>query len=198
MGLNPGGQEKDHLENTIRKSLAERCWQHSAYEAECWGNFTKGKSPHQMRVKKLCEMFGYSSADVFAANAIFVRTCDSRGLDASLWQKCWPIHQWFLSIVKPKVVVCLGNGEALSPFSLLWQACERPTITNIGASFRDGRWFRAKIRADSGVDTEVVGVPHPSRYPISSRLEKFCAGLSQRVSAASTENLSSDNFGSHE
>ncbi len=182
MGLNPGGDEKDHLDNTIRKSLIERCWQYSAYEAECWGSFCRGKSPHQMRVKRLCAMFGCSPVDVFAANAIFVRTCNSRRIDPSLWAKCWPIHQWFLSVVKPKVVLCLGNGEGLSPFSLLRQACENPDFVKIDGGFRNGRWFRARVPAVGGADTVVVGVPHPSRFPISPRLEEFCTNLSGEAS----------------
>lgn len=50
---------------------------------------------------------------MFAVNAIFVRSKGQRDLDEKekLFDKCWPIHQTFLSIVQPTIVLFLGNGD---------------------------------------------------------------------------------------
>jgi hypothetical protein len=177
MGLNPGGGASDHRSHTIRKSIIERGWHYSAYVNECWGTSSVGKSIHQRRVQSLCCHSWHQPSQVFAANAIFYRSSDSTTLNYSMWRNCWIIHQWFLSIVRPKVVFCLGNGQVWSPFGFLAQVAKPCVIQEIGSGFRDGRVFRGRLVPEQEFECTVIGVPHPSRFPVSSPLEAFIKGL---------------------
>jgi hypothetical protein len=122
MGFNPGG-DPDRIEPSVVKSLEELKDNHCSYEDECWGKSCLkncrnqdhfGNSPHQKRVKDLAEILGYDIRKVFAANGIFIRSKQQSDLQDDSWElfkRCWPVHELFLSIVQPKIILCLGNGE---------------------------------------------------------------------------------------
>jgi hypothetical protein len=52
-----------------------------------------------------------TTKDVFGANAILRRSEDARGISASLWPSGWKVHLWFLSVVQPNLIICLGNDQ---------------------------------------------------------------------------------------
>lgn len=131
MGFNPGGNP-DTIKKSIIETLEEIREDYCSYKDECWHKSCRedcrdanhcGKSRHQTRVTELAKILGCNIRDVFAANAIFIRSNnqDSLAEKLSLFENCWPIHQMFLSIVQPRTILCLGNGEGSSAFSLLRQ-----------------------------------------------------------------------------
>lgn len=180
MGLNPGGDPID-IRETIGediKKLTNRPSNWSAYTDEPWGA-DSGERPHQKRVVEICRLLGQDVREVFATNAIFVRTPDAAALKNrynELKDRCFKVHQYFLSIVRPKTIICLGNGS-FSSFSILKEWLNVREHHNYGRSFRDGKWFDSTIRLEHlpylQFRCRIIGLPHPSRFAPSEMLSEF-------------------------
>ena len=177
MGFNPGGSPDNS--KTVIDDLKQLEDDYCSYEAECWycsthcrNNEHFGKKPHQKRVKELARILGYDVRQSFAANAIFVRSKKQDDLKASLelFEKCWKIHQIFLSIVQPKIVLCLGNGERSSAFALLKAKFKANEITSGNV-----KEFIGNIPMADGTVLEgrIIGVRHPSRFNSVKDLEIY-------------------------
>lgn len=161
----------------------------SAYTQQCWkkscqppcqhmdAGRLKMREPHQNRVIELAGLLDTKPERIFSANAIFVESPEAKDLqDADrLWQKCWRVHQKFLALVRPKWIICLGNGEERSSFQLMKQRAGVPTQNvhhcdpKYRPYYRTGKWFHTSsldIRDTSPLDVNVLGVPHPSRFTI--------------------------------
>ena len=142
----------------------------------------KGQRRDQLMIKEvvglLAPMLGIKAdlKSIFATNAIFVTSSTVAALEnrIELWRKCWPIHQYLLSIVRPKAILCLGyqDGYAESAFGLLSR--ESNAVAVSGAS-RSGprnrsyaliRYFRASLPMEESdpLNCIVIGVPHHARY----------------------------------
>jgi hypothetical protein len=172
MGFNPGGDDK----TSVIESLDNLTENYCSYVDECWRNCCEencqqrdhyGKHRHQRNVRELAMLLGRSIRCVFAANAIFIRSKTQSDLQESpkqLFEKCWPIHQRFLSIVKPRVILCLGNKEDLSAFALLRERLEiKP---NQIQSHGYVKMFSSSITVSDGetINSHIIGVRHPSRF----------------------------------
>lgn len=188
MGLNPGGDPGDLSEGTIGASLDK--WEEyrpdwSAYIHDNWtktlGN--EGNAQHQRNVRYLCEeVLNESSANVFSANAIFLRSQDFSKLEISgqfLSQYC-KLHVRFLREVKPRVLICLGNGPG-SSFDLVREWIGgKLDVKSEPCGFRGRarvfvRWVDANAQVGLFGGTRslrILGVPHPSHYWYR-RLDKF-------------------------
>jgi uracil-DNA glycosylase len=181
MGLNPGGKP-EQISQSIIDHLQSLHDDHCEYEVPwMWQNrcAKAGEHPHQKRVKMIVKCLSERISDVCAANAIFIRSCGAADLtDApALFRRCWPVHELLLSIVRPKIIVALGNSNALSAFSLLQSRCQGPPrIHLVGSSFLDGKWFEGRLAA-LGHACTVVGVAHPSRVTPSEKLKRFLTNL---------------------
>ena len=143
-------------------------------------------APHQMRVCDFCEkLLRQDVRTIFSANILFVRT--SKGGDlpckgteeyGTLLTDCWNVHQRFLSIVRPKLIVCLGNGRD-SAFSKLKDQLKVLPKDEKSQDFQSPkrrrkfyiRWFDMSIKPGSGQEFNfrVVGVPHPSWFDLQSK-----------------------------
>lgn len=173
MGLNPGG-DPDQIKTSVVGSLLDErlndnfcsykdeCWRKSC-RADCPNRNHYGDRPHQKRVVELAKALGYNNVrDVFAANVIFVRSKNQNDLDERerLFDKCWPIHQIFLSIVEPKIILCLGNGERSSAFAFLKEKLKAKE-SHVG----NVKVFLGEIPLANGktIRSRIIGVRHPSR-----------------------------------
>lgn len=168
MGFNPGGDS----ETSVIKSLEELNDKYCSYEDECWGckidcqqRDHYGKHRHQRNVRELAMILGRSVRCVFSANAIFIRSKTQGDLKEcpKLFEKCWPIHKRFLSIVKPRIILCLGNKEDLSAFALLREmlAIEPNQVRRCGHV----KAFSSAIAVSDRetINSHVIGVRHPSQ-----------------------------------
>jgi RimJ/RimL family protein N-acetyltransferase len=199
MGLNPGG-DPAKITQTVRQSIEALQENHCAYTDECWipeHRGCRGKSTHQRRVLELIRKFDphlrrYPER-VFATNAIFLRSTNTQELKKmkldDLWGKCWPVHQLFLSIVRPKLILCLGNGNGLSPFSLLRERFSEKSEVCCPSGFRHGKSFfgRVQVNHREGLDCRkwldcmVVGVPHPSHYESTNGLKNCLREIGKAI-----------------
>jgi hypothetical protein len=171
MGFNPGGSP-DKIKRSVEESLRDEKLKGNfcSYEDKCWRKSCPmdcqnpehfGKSLHQRRVKELAKILGYNIREVFAANAIFVRSNnqDSLAERETLFDNCWPIHQIFLSIVQPTVILCLGNGEESSAFAFL-----RKKLASGEKHHGRVKEFMGEILLPDRrtIRSRVIGVHHPS------------------------------------
>lgn len=195
MGLNPGGDpcDPDLKIKTIEKSLTswlEEAPGWSEYLDEDWGkkkadpNKNPGNSRHQKRVRSFCtNCLGEPVVrNVFSANAIFKRTKTGEGLlkDPEWDQVCWKVHQLLFLKVRPKYVICLGNGPNSSFDRLTSKNClaivgrpaEKACKMPGGKRHFYIRWFEAAQITNQSPGLErlvrVIGVPHPSRFPLGT------------------------------
>lgn len=197
MGFNPGG-DPDMIRETVLESIRSMKDDHCAYTDECWIHLhdchvekCNGKSRHQRRVCTLVNALGLeiSIKNVFAANALFLRSKnqDTLKMPWELWTKCWPVHRLLLSIVQPKLILCLGNGDGLSAFSLLRSRFSgAPIVQRCGPNgFRDGKWFAGRVavaqKRPQELECTVVGISHPSRYGITPSLQHYLQQLRGRL-----------------
>jgi hypothetical protein len=173
-GMNPGGDpgHQDHRKQTLLESVAPIPDVWSSYVSDLWDKGRQpGDRPHQQRVARMIrEGIGCEPSSVFSANAISVRTKVANDLfdPWALWREhFWPLHQWFLGIVRPKVILALGNGNGLSAFGLFLDRAseaEREPTTN----FRSGKFARARFDLPTGpISVLLIGAPHPSRFPVA-------------------------------
>ncbi|MBA5869808.1 MAG: hypothetical protein GDA68_07390 [Nitrospira sp. CR2.1] len=194
MGLNPGGDpcDPDLKSKTIEKSLAGWLgkapgW--SEYLDEYWGKkksdpkYEKpGNSRHQKRVMSFCtNCLDEPVRNVFSANAIFKRTRKGDHLPkgTSLEHVCWRVHQQLFLKVRPKYIICLGQGPDSSFDRLksekclaVADSCEKALKMPKGTRNFYIRWFEAaKIQNPlPGLErlVRVIGVPHPSWFDLSA------------------------------
>lgn len=174
LGLNPGGNDGHSVYHDIINTTEH----YSAYQEGEWStdyvNYSKGCAPHQNRVKRIIESLGIEPNNVLCTNAIFKQSRNKSGVSWQNFEDGWFIHQFLLSIVRPKVIVCLGNGASLSAFSLLHQkSMGSPERSYLPGGHHDSRYAFMKGRGFSGTfdlngsqlkNVLVLGAPHPSRF----------------------------------
>lgn len=196
MGLNPGGDPaaRGH-QRSILESVHERS-DYSCYTNECWQprcpgpdgaceHFKDGKPKpeflvkHQRNAIAIADALGIGIARIFSANAVFARSTSKATLREQTgysldqwWSACWPVHQHFLAIVRPRMVITLGYGETSSAFGLIRNKAGCPQFRRIGDENRRGGWaFDASLEVTDGyLETTVVGVPHPSYMAVGPLL----------------------------
>jgi hypothetical protein len=174
MGLNPGG-DPDQLTvegSVIWRSLVRTRCHWNAYLDDNWRTPTE-PTPMQKRVRYLFESLKVEPRRTFTTNAIFTRSRTADGLEglwSNWWNYGWPVHQLFLRVVRPRLILCLGCGDD-SPFGLLrtpapyrgrvprlWQDDE---VASHGSGVR-----RVELDLGQGLSHAfaVAALPHPSRF----------------------------------
>ncbi len=177
MGLNPGGSPDEEPRSLIEDVLAvPDVW--SSYSDNRWGGRKEpGTAPHQVRVRRIATAAGLDIRETPAANAIFVRSRNAGSLTNpyDLWRLFWPIHQRMLAIVRPHAIVCLGNGQGLSSWSLMRSCAARPLTEEPSDGYRSGRFAKAtfSLSATDELTCTLIGVPHPSRFNVPSSVIAF-------------------------
>lgn len=186
MGYNPGGclaVDAPPLSGICK--LKDANW--SAYLHQCWhcksnekcthiGASGESISPvrHQRTVCELIGLLGRSPTEIFATNAIFIRSRDVATLHDSkdLWKLCWPVHREFLDVIRPRWIICLGNANSGSVLRLLLDTCDQPMkVESCGCNFRDGKVVREvtfDLHQPEPLKCNILAIPHPSRFPLSS------------------------------
>ncbi len=170
MGYNPGGS--DDVQGTIGASLESLNVTGNAWVRENWG---RNNIPSQLQ-KRVHAVFRELGADLdktLSTNAIFVRSNDAGRLDnpwALWWDHCWPVHQVFLRLVRPKVIVCLGNPSTLellrTPVKAIGARYKRVWSDADHAEMPAGVDWIESVSIDLGEGSRhscaILALPHPS------------------------------------
>lgn len=184
IGLNPGGDPSTHpisVKESLVAAFERPSEKYSPYVDEFWGaNGTYSR--HQKNVQSLAKICGKDIKDIFSANFIFVRSIGTAGIKDRIFDlatACWPVHKLFLSIVRPKLILCLGNGDGISSFSLLLDKAgiERSAVRYVdqSQSFRHGKYCNTEVSLgpNDKLKCTILGLPHPSWHGISKELAAF-------------------------
>jgi hypothetical protein len=161
----------------------------SAYVDQCWycgsptGCRKAGERLHQRQVRRtMKEDLRLIPEETFATNLIFVESHTAKEIySESLREICWGVHKKLLAKIRPKCIVCLGNGEDLSAFSVLRKIAKDKTETKTQpASNGTFKGFAGTFDLGDGnpLKPKVVGVRHPSRPMKTTGLRNFIASLS--------------------
>lgn len=109
MGHNPGGDDTTH------PLIGEHT---EALTSSATGLDQDGSSQFSRVVRCLIESLGQHPDQTFVTNALFVRSRGAANLDAeqdAIFAACWPVHEWFLSIVRPRLILCLSEDDEARP-----------------------------------------------------------------------------------
>lgn len=180
LGLNPGGTPDDGTTFRLeRMKFFQKYPNWSEYLCAKWKTknrwYPRGKAPLQVKIKTVLEFIldklGHEPkiGETFATNLYFFRSPGDDMLQKYGWKNydCWKYHETFLKIVKPKIIVCIGNGNSFSPFSELANKFKidlpPTTIKHLYGRF----WLKSFFLETPSWTSEkvlVLGLPHLSRF----------------------------------
>jgi hypothetical protein len=169
MAYNPGGNRETP---TINDTLATS---HNTLSHNDWTGEGEDE-PLKGRVKSVFAGIGAEPERVFCTNALFVRSTQQVKLEGAWdlwWSRCWPVHQLFLNIVRPRVVVCLGSDGNVSAWAKLQHASSpvarkytRHWENEPDEAVANGKW-RDSVTLDLGEygshTCSILGLPHPGK-----------------------------------
>ena len=182
IGLNPGGSDTEDYGLEGNETLEwweakERELGHpfSSYlDVEWLQGRGKGNSPHQKNVYAILshlrnevEPSEEAVRSSFCVNLYFYRTPNAVELQAYPKEllDCWPFHERFLEIVRPEIIICNGNADALSSFSVFREKFEKKQAVNCEPinKWRSVKWFVTPATWAAEKKLLIIGIPHLSR-----------------------------------
>lgn len=173
LGFNPGGTGGPPLGADLA-SMARRS--KNAYLDEEWAPggriHSAGSAPMQQSVQTLLTALGFDPRSVLATNLIFFQSRDATGVsyrtDAD---KCWPVHERMLSLVRPSLIIALGNGRG-SAYSYLRQTLRGGEQAELPAGHGSWKFRRCWVDSPAG-RAQLLGVPHSGRYRMQRVAELY-------------------------
>ena len=171
IGMNPGGTGGSVTLDQCRVGNMTRT-DNELLDAD-W-DYGVGQHPIQKRAIWLLEKLGLEPRKVFTTNLVFMQSNqvktfkEKTGLDIKdIIKKCWSVHEAFLSIVRPSLILAFGNDEIpyKSPYSYMrkiYNGKESPPPIPAGYSNWKLKGFKATIAGRENVF--VAGLPHLSYY----------------------------------
>jgi len=151
-------------------AYTQQCWKHADCDPEC---DDIGNAQLQKRVQGVMSELRLNPEQTFATNLIFVESRTAEEIyDEVLFEACWSVHKKMLAEIKPKYIVCLGNGEMLSAFSLVRRKAEKTESEARKDKFKS---FVGTLHLDDGyrLTARVIGVRHPARPMNPTGLRDF-------------------------
>ena len=191
LGTNPGSH-KDELEeqfgtlDTVKTQLNKTKTSFNEYFDGEWINkHTKipdlpGQNEHQINIKRFFRDLNLDLKKILSTNLCFVRSRMEQYYEGSLLEdskKCWIIHMYLLSVVRPKFIICNGSKSRefiLKKMNITFTESPKPHGKNISSTFHRGSLNLQEynlILEDIGL----FSIPHLSYftyYPESSILIK--------------------------
>ena len=168
LGHNPGGspegREDESIENSIQ-NLSEK--KTNEYLDDRWNGLPPGEHLLQKRVCWLLKQLNMDVRKVCASNLIFSRSVDAKSINfKDMANLCWPVHEFILHIVRPKIILTFGNRKKKSPFFFLQEklGVDDDKIVPPHSSGHD-EWKCKAFYTPTNIC--VVGLPHLSRYAIN-------------------------------
>ena len=156
---------------------------------EVWG--TEGTN-YQRNIRFLAEELLPGGAeglrDTFCTNAVFVRgDLSAARVARDLWDLCRPWHVAWLQRVKPRVILCLGNGEGASAYAwfarLVQRRSQHPEVPTSNTAFR----LKSCEGDLLGTHATVIGMPHPARWSPSAAGSRHAVEEARRRVRAALE-----------
>ncbi len=192
MALNPGGSEDfpydfEKYDDWIESGMEN----YNAFENENWkGGDNKNIGQHflQKRTIKILNIIiekinrNLKISDILCTNLIFYRSSDYNSL-LKKRSNFFEFHKLFLNIVKPKIIICNGNGVWNSAFTvignsnifnLLNEQQSNFVVNQFNLSKKFNlKWFLTKKDEWNREKILVLGLPHLSRCDPNTYPEKY-------------------------
>lgn len=155
IGLNPGGSVVDPKHATLAPSA-------SAYVTECWAGFPAGKSPLQMQVRRLFGALGVPPDEVLAGNLVPFRSPNWSSLPHKERATAFGKAIWrdIFAQTRPEIVVAMGRLV----YEAMAEILSAEQLPNIASG-----WGNVPIRRGINGKTQLVGLPHLSRFSLIGR-----------------------------
>jgi len=191
LGTNPGPNNIDYPDTILNQVNFSK--EKNEYIDGNWGN-----PKHQETIKSVFKYFGVSLKDTFSTNASFIRSRGENDYLRNLWKDArvifWPIHEYFLSIVQPKLIIANGNIAR----NLFWKKIKGSRFSDSEIDTEDkfayknsnhGRschFFKGDLRTGNLYiqDLKVISLPHLSfndysfhKSGIEWAKEKICSTM---------------------
>ena len=181
VSINPGGDKPDPPEDQLSPYVDSK---HNAWLDQDWDGHGPGGSNHQKLADRVFEaLYGACGKNVLRKTPSFP-VAPFRTPRASMLPKCaWRVAvPWFCEVLEhliPRVVICNGNNENMSPWSVLRKRYEVKVSQRIElggtASLKKGI-----IRSGILCGTKILAIPHltGARYSREKMLKavEACAG----------------------
>jgi hypothetical protein len=168
LGLNPGGDATNPQLPTVGGSLdALPARTINGYLDTRWsGQPANGTHRMQRRIVWLLgEALGLDPRAVLATNLIFPRSRDAASSQFGRFADlCWPIHEWLLALVQPRIVLACGIGDH-SPYAFLKRQYGGG-VSEVSVRSGHGSWPVHSFRVPGRF--VVVGFPHFTYYAVSA------------------------------
>ncbi len=170
LGVNPGGVSGSPPLGHSLEGI--RVKETNDYLCPDWENNKgpyRGLAPLQKRVAWLANIAGQKVEDICASNLIFLQSQSVEDLRKQghnfmdLADKCWPVHQKLIEIIRPSTIFCFGNsGE--SPFQFIMNRHQVKDYQESMAHHANYKLRYFKVTGGYLNDVHVIGLPHLSRY----------------------------------
>ena len=171
VGINPGGGKTSEKIDVEKGSLdapyAIRRW-NSWLDEDSWEG--KGRQ-HQERVKRMFKsMYGKvweeKLRESACLNVVPFRTESASRIPAPVWIYS---QQWFRRVIehiRPKLILCNGNGEAKSPWAVLCSFYRINDVkkVSVGATGSTASLKEAVIESEIMMGTRIIGLPLLNRF----------------------------------
>jgi hypothetical protein len=167
IGINPGGGPESEKEDSIGDRL-ERPYTRKGYNSWLDDDWWEGGEKRQRNVRRSFEaMYGASAESKLRLTASFnvvpFRTRNAADLSDRAWREG---TAWFMNVlthIDPKLIICNGNGENGSPWSVIdtkFSISRRHQI-EIGAkgSVKEGVVNSGQLKG-----CRIIGLPNLSRF----------------------------------
>ena len=105
LGQNPGGNAEVYAGDTIISQLLKSGEFNEYLEGEWTGK------THQSNILRMFRDLNIDITNTFSTNLSFIRSVNTKKYKRNLkedYQSFWPVHEYCLSVIKPKVIICNG------------------------------------------------------------------------------------------
>ena len=171
VGINPaGGKSSEQID--IERGSLEAPYSVRGYNSWLDEDGWEGKGrQHQARVKQMFEsMYGRAWAEKLretaCLNVVPLRTGNASEIPATVWDFS---YQWFghvIEHVRPKLILCNGNGEIKSPWAVLCSLYRVNDVKKIpvGAPGSTASIKETVIESEVLMGTRIIGMPLLNRF----------------------------------
>ena len=182
LGVNPGGHIDDknpEADQILTKLLDKRDFpEENEYFDGIWGKERlPGVHHHQQNIQAFFECLEIDLRKVFSTNLCFQRSPGTSKypggksqMEADI-QKFWPIHEYMLSVVKPKVIICNGADardyfkKLINPTKIETFDMPYPWRGRIQkCTYFSGNLYLKSLLQDLG-RLKVIATPHLTNWP---------------------------------
>lgn len=198
LGVNPGGHIDDNYpeEDQILNKLLdkENYAEENEYFDGIWGKERlPGVHHHQQNIQAFFECLEVDLRKVLSTNLCFQRSPGTskypggkKQMENDI-QKFWPIHEYMLSIVKPKVIICNGADardyfkKLLNPNNIATMDLPRPWRGRIQkCTFFSGNLYLKSSLQDLG-RVKIIATPHLTNWPNFDYYKEGAEWLKEKV-----------------